>query len=137
MIAVLLIISGAYCQTLAPLEPAGGKILFGPWYNRVDKDTPFKTQERVKVPPFSLFQSDMDIGQTLKNAEDIMQTADQIAETKTDAIMYLTIYPKDGFEAVSDSALQAFVAIVKHITDSGRRMMIRYASEMNGSCISS
>jgi hypothetical protein len=53
-------------------------------------------------------------------------------EVKSNAIMFLTVYPFDGFEVVSDKSIQDFANVVLNITSKGRRVMIRYASEMNG-----
>ena len=78
------------------------------------------------------FQVDCNITATLQS-DAIDQFAQQVADTNTDAFLYLTVYPYDGFEAVSDQAFNDFVAKIASLVNSGTRIMIRYASEMNGS----
>ncbi|KAI8913390.1 glycoside hydrolase superfamily, partial [Gorgonomyces haynaldii] len=118
-------------QALASLEPSNGKLLFGAWYDRISGDTPSAIQQRTGLPPFSLWQSDMNIGQTLQS-EAIDNFVSQVAQTNSDAILYLTLYPMDGFQNVSAQALDQFTTKIQTITNAGRRVLIRYASEMNG-----
>lgn len=75
---------------------------------------------------------DVNITQTLQSAE-IDTFVSHMAATNTQAFLYLTIYPYEGFDVVSDSALADLVAKVKAIVASGQKILIRYASEMNGS----
>jgi hypothetical protein len=81
--------------------------------------------------PMSLFQSDVNISQTLQS-EFVDHFFAQLDATGTDAIAYLTVYPMEGFEAVSDSALNELASKIANQTRKGRRVFIRYASEMNG-----
>ncbi|KAI8914460.1 glycoside hydrolase superfamily [Gorgonomyces haynaldii] len=124
-------------SALAPLEPASG-FLFGHWYDHIGGDSPALIQQRTQSKPFSLWQIDFDIDSTVhvggetKTTDLIERSAKQLADLKSDAILYMTIYPKQGFANVTEQALQDWVTKVKAVTDTGRRVMIRYASEMNG-----
>jgi hypothetical protein len=123
-------------SALAPLEqPNGAGIHFGAWYDRLNGDTPVKMIERVGSKPFSFFQSDMNITETMDDEQMgyINQFVEQVEATESDAFIYLTLYPFFGFERVTDLAIDQFAQRVKKIVDSGRKILIRYASEMNGS----
>ncbi|KAJ3300807.1 hypothetical protein HDV03_001972, partial [Kappamyces sp. JEL0829] len=78
---------------LANLEqPNGSPIYFGSWFDRLHGDTPAATNNRLNYRPFSLFQSDVNITETLQGDyfDDIFK---KIQETGTDAAVYLTVYP--------------------------------------------
>lgn len=61
-----------------------------------------------------------------------MQFIEQVDATKTDAIFYFTVYPMYGFDAVTDAGIQLLADFIGNVTESGRRVFLRYASEMNG-----
>jgi hypothetical protein len=94
-------------------------------------DTPAKINARVNYRPLSFFQSDMNITETLQSAA-VDQFIQQIEDSQTNAFIFLTIYPYEGFDRVSEPAIEDFISKVKRMTDLGRKVMIRYASEMNG-----
>jgi hypothetical protein len=130
-------------NSLAPLEPEQSGLMIGSWYDRLHGDTPQKTHDRYhyfyhrcSLPPFSIWQSDMNITKTLQT-DFIHNFTDQVDALSTDAILYITLYPIEGFSAVSTAAINDFAAQIKNITSKGRKVMIRYASEMNGNCTSS
>ncbi|KAI8907794.1 glycoside hydrolase superfamily [Gorgonomyces haynaldii] len=129
--SMFLLTSVALAQ-LAPLEPSQKGVYFGPWYERLNGDTPLAIQQRTQVKSFSLWQSDMNITDTLQSAyiDDFVKQVDAL---RSDAVLYLTIYPIMGFEAVTQAAINEFATKIQTITASGRRVLIRYASEMNGS----
>jgi beta-mannanase len=56
----------------------------------------------------------------------------QVQASNTDAIMYLTLYPSEGFAAVTPAGIEEFANSIKKILDAKRKVLIRYASEMNG-----
>ncbi|KAJ3270017.1 hypothetical protein HDV01_000728 [Terramyces sp. JEL0728] len=114
-------------KDLAPLEPEDGMYL-GSWWQ--DPDTPSRTNERVGKK-LVLFQGDTDIGATIDTSA-LDRIFSGVDNTNTDAILYLTLYPKDGMDAVSDYSLDTLCRYVGYATYSGRRVFIRYASEMNG-----
>jgi hypothetical protein len=126
---LLLALSNA--QQLATLEQNDNKIYLGAWYDRLNGDTPSRINARVNHRPLSFFQSDMNITETLQSAA-VDQFIQHIEETNTDAFIFLTIYPYEGFDRVSEAAIEDLIGKVKKMTDLGRKVMIRYASEMNG-----
>lgn len=79
----------------------------------------------------SFFQSDVNITSTLQS-EFLDSFLAQVSETNTSAIVYLTVYPMEGFDKVSDSALSDLSSRLKKAVDSGRKVFIRYAPEMSG-----
>jgi hypothetical protein len=79
----------------------------------------------------SLWQSDVNISSTLQ-ADAMDQIFSQIEDTKTNALVYLTVYPILGFGNVSDAAIAQFASKIKDLTSKGTKLYIRYASEMNG-----
>ncbi|KAJ3163465.1 hypothetical protein HDU86_000044 [Geranomyces michiganensis] len=127
------------CAALAPLEPASGR-LFGAWLNTTTRsDTPelFNTRLGFKA---SLFQFSVNI--PLLASE--LPPVSLIDATGTDAILYLTVFPRmeasftrTGTEAFDQLEPQRvvddFVALVQGYVSSGRRVLVRIASEMNGS----
>ena len=86
---------------------------------------------RVGYKSMSLFQSDVNITNVLQ-ADYMDDLVQQVTKTKTDAIVYLTVYPFEGFGNVSDAAINQLAEKVANVTKTGTRMFIRYASEMNG-----
>lgn len=101
-------------------------------YDRLGGDTPLKTEQRVNIKPFSIWQSDVNITKDGLQLDYIANFSAQVDEVNSNAILYLTIYPYDGFENVADSAIKDLANNVLKITSNGRKIMIRYASEMNG-----
>ena len=73
----------------------------------------------------------MNISSTLQ-ADAMDQIFSQIEDTKTNALVYLTVYPILGFGNVSDAAIAQFTSKIKDLTSKGTKLYIRYASEMNG-----
>ncbi|KAI8907792.1 glycoside hydrolase superfamily [Gorgonomyces haynaldii] len=127
----------ASALALAPLEPESG-FLFGHWYDINAGDSPKAIQDRTQSKLFSIWQIDFDIdsnihiGGRTETTDIIERAAKQLDDIKSDAVLYMTVYPKLGFGNVTDQALQDWIKKVKAVTDSGRGVMIRYASEMNG-----
>ncbi|KAJ2996258.1 hypothetical protein HDV02_006655 [Globomyces sp. JEL0801] len=104
----------------------------GSWYDRLHGDTPVSTNARLNYKPLAFFQSDMNMTKTLQSVEMEMYF-NQVEQTQTDCFLYLTIYPMEGYDAVSDEAIADLSNRIKSITETGRKVLIRYASEMNGS----
>lgn len=102
----------------------------GAWYARPNGDTPAAINSRVGKK-LAMFQSDFNITDTI-NEGNPFQFLQQLDESKSDAIMYLTAYPMYGFDAVTDKAIDDLANLVANVTNSGRRVFLRYASEMNG-----
>jgi hypothetical protein len=125
------ILLGFVTAQLRPLEPSEG-IYLGAWYDRINGDTPSRINQRLGHRPLSFFQVDVNVTQTLQ-ADAIDQFERQVRETGTNAFMMLTVYPYEGFEAVSDAAHRQLVDKIATLAKSGMKLLIRYASEMNGS----
>lgn len=81
--------------------------------------------------PFSLFQSDFNLTKD-SQPEMLNNFFSQLDNTSTNAIAYLTIYPMEGFDAVTDEAIAQLSQKVAFEINAGRQIFIRYASEMNG-----
>ncbi|KAJ3412550.1 hypothetical protein HDV05_000584 [Chytridiales sp. JEL 0842] len=120
----------------APLEPPAGKVLLGAWYDRILGDTPTAINNRLAYQPLSFFQTDIDLSGKLKpmtgpNITDQFLT--QLTESNTDALAYLTVYPFEGFDAITDAQLTDLANRIKRILEGGRQgIFLRYAPEMNG-----
>ncbi|KAJ3049910.1 hypothetical protein HK097_009102 [Rhizophlyctis rosea] len=123
-----LLATAASVLAQVPLEPPNGKILFGPWYDRLHGDTPSLITQRLGHAP-SMFQSDINMTDTLQMPTEFIR---QVDDTHTDTILYLTVYPIMGFDAVNDNAIRDLAGVVADQTKKGRRVFMRYASEMNG-----
>jgi hypothetical protein len=111
---------------LASLEPPAGSVYFGAWYNRIRGDTPTLVSERVNHRPFSIWQIDLNIAETIDTAV-IEREHAAIKAVQTDAFMYITLYPVYGFLYVSNEAVEKFAECVGKITAQGTRVFIRYA----------
>ena len=91
-------------QGLAPLEPPQGSIYFGPWYERLAGDSPNGINNRLEFNA-SFFHSDFNLTHDCQPLE-ISKFLNQVYATHTNAIVYMTIYPIQGFAAVTEAALQ-------------------------------
>jgi hypothetical protein len=125
-----MVLGGLAMAQLRPLEPENG-IYLGAWYDRLNGDDPTKINTRVGRP-MSFFQVDVNVTQTLQ-ADAIDQFERQVRDTRSNAFMMLTVYPYEGFDAVSDAAHRQLVDKIATLSKSGMKVLVRYASEMNGS----
>lgn len=98
-------------SALAPLEPPQGSFYFGPWYERLNGDYPTSINQRLEYN-VSFFHSDFNLTDDCQPQE-IDMFLDQVAATNTNAIVYMTIYPMQGFAAVTDAALQTLTLKVQ------------------------
>jgi beta-mannanase len=60
----------------------------------------------------------------------------QVDDSKTDAIAYVTLYPIMGFDNVTDSAISQASSMLSAQIQKGRKIFLRYGSEMNGNWFS-
>jgi hypothetical protein len=104
VILFLCIISFNAVEALAPLEPPDGSLYFGPWYERLNGDYPTAINNRLGFN-LSFFHSDFNLTDDCQPQE-IDMFLEQVYATRTNAIVYMTIYPMKGFRAVTDAALQ-------------------------------
>jgi hypothetical protein len=54
------------------------------------------------------------------------------SSSSSSAAFYLTVYPFKGWEAVTPEGLADLVAFCRQVIQSGRKMIVRFAPEMNG-----
>ncbi|KAK4055104.1 hypothetical protein OIV83_000384 [Microbotryomycetes sp. JL201] len=112
--------------TAAPGEPPGDQVIFGAWLDPADgyNDRPafFNRQLQQNVAVFQIAQ---DIPLPPYNWI--------IEESGTDAAVFLTVYPAQGFAAVSDDDFTALgQQILDYQTSLNRTTYLRYAPEMQG-----
>jgi hypothetical protein len=124
MLRILLFFSIWRCASI--LEQEG--ILFGAWLDyRPGVDSPKEFNQRLGKNA-AFFQFSQVIPLDYNNPPPV----DMIEETGTDAFIYLTVYPNSGFNAVTPAAINAFVKQLGGWTKKGKRVLVRYAPEMNG-----
>ncbi|KAI8824315.1 glycoside hydrolase superfamily [Fimicolochytrium jonesii] len=122
-------VNAAAVQTFAPLEQSD-KILFGAWVDSIGgTDSPTALNQRFNYKPLSFFQGNFNIPANLTLVDRLI---DDIEKTATDAIIYLTVYPMDGLDLVTDEHIKEFGTNINNALARGRRFLIRYAPEMNG-----
>ncbi|KAI9097199.1 glycoside hydrolase superfamily [Phlyctochytrium arcticum] len=115
---------------LAPLEPASG-VLFGVWYNGFSgSDSPKLINERFNHKPLSFYQQNINIPEDLALVPKMLE---HLEATESDAFLYLTVYPMTGFGNVTEAKIDELIVHINAGLKQGRRFMIRYAPEMNGS----
>ncbi|KAJ3114938.1 hypothetical protein HDU96_001438 [Phlyctochytrium bullatum] len=123
-----------------PLAPPTGQVLLGAWYMRAQGDPAKDVNARLTGIPgagLSFFQTDVDItdarndpGTTLNITDSYLQ---ELEETGTDALAYLTVYPFRGYNTITDAQLQDLGRRLLRIIQSGRSVFLRLYPEMNGS----
>ena len=64
-------------------------------------------------------------GQTLE--DDLLPPLELIDQTSTDAILYLSVFPKRGLPVILDKDLQSLVQLVTDLNVRGRRVFLRFA----------
>jgi Glycosyl hydrolase family 26 len=57
---------------------------------------------------------------------------EQIEATNSDALVYLTVYPSPNPWSITDAQISTLTAQMAKITSQGRRVLMRFAPEMNG-----
>ncbi|KAJ3329656.1 hypothetical protein HDU76_007461, partial [Blyttiomyces sp. JEL0837] len=90
---------------------------------------------RFGYKPLSFFQTDIDLSGVVKPSTGpniTTQFLQHLIDTKTDAMAFLTVYPFQGFDKVTDAQIKDLADRVNEIVKSGRGVFIRYAPEMNG-----
>jgi beta-mannanase len=94
-----------------------------------DGDRPVKLNERMKYN-LGAFQ----YAQNLPIGADLFPFPDtQIDDTKTDAIAYLTVYPRPTPWNISDVDVEALASQCGRLNNEAkRRVILRFAPEMNG-----
>ncbi|KAI9335028.1 glycoside hydrolase superfamily, partial [Zopfochytrium polystomum] len=108
----------------------------GAWYDRPNRDTPAAINKRLNFKPLAFFQTDIDLsGEKKKETSPNITTQflQDLQDSNSDAMAFLTVYPFQGFAAVTDAQLTDLLNRVAAIIATGRSVFLRYAPEMNGS----
>ncbi|KAI8913205.1 glycoside hydrolase superfamily [Gorgonomyces haynaldii] len=118
-------------QAQAVDEPS--KVLIGAWLDTADSapgaldgDRPVKFNERMGFKA-SVFQYAQNIP-----IDTYPFPYEQITDTNSDAYVFLTVYPRPSPWTVTDEQITNLTLQMKKINDGGRRVLMRFAPEMNG-----
>ena len=121
-------------QGVAVNAPPDGKVLLGAWLDTTDPpnqrgagDRPLKFSQRTGLN-ISTFQ----FAQDLPNIYNSDYMANQIDALRTDAILYITVFPKPSPWAISDDAIAELALQCQQLNAKGRQVLIRFAPEFNG-----
>ncbi|KAI8610025.1 glycoside hydrolase superfamily [Chytriomyces sp. MP71] len=153
MLLDLLLASFTLANTAAALalyEPADGKVMWGGWVDSenatatgnigVGGDSPATFNQRLGKNA-AVFHMSQSIPLAISPFDQTEETVPLklIEDTNTDAVLFLTVYPPQyvagSWDQVTDSDLLKLAYQLGNITDptkSSRRVMLRYAPEMNG-----
>ncbi|KAJ3062827.1 hypothetical protein HDU98_001331, partial [Podochytrium sp. JEL0797] len=131
-------------------EPADGKILFGAWIDTEDPkaagniglggDSPTLFNQRLglNAPVFHMSQQ-LPLQISPFTQQQMTANLTMLEQTNTDAILLLTIYPNqaaaNAYDLYTDADIQLLATQLDNISNpakSGRRVMVRFAPEMNG-----
>ena len=100
-------------------------------------DLPYRANARagLNIPVFQFGQA-IPVKNTLLGNRQANQTNEALlAQTGTNAAIYITLYPEEGLAAVTDDEIDKLVAQLKGYDDKGISVWLRFAPEMNGMCI--
>ncbi|KAJ1548532.1 hypothetical protein HK405_002838 [Cladochytrium tenue] len=140
-VALLFAAVVAPVAALAPLEPADGTVIIGGWLDTSDSpaghdsSTSFNSRLDIRAGAFELGQN---IPVTVAPSPPYPQNTLLYANLTdlsehTDATVFLTVYPNQGFDAVTDDDFSKLATQISQITqNTARQVMLRYAPEMNG-----
>ncbi|KAI8614309.1 glycoside hydrolase superfamily [Chytriomyces sp. MP71] len=136
--------------TFSLYEPKDGKIMFGAWVDSEDPkasgniglggDSPVAFNNRLGQNA-SVFHMSQSIPLAISPFDGTEMTVplNLIEDTKTDAILFLTLYPNqtatNSWDLIKDSDLLKLayqLDNITHPTKSARRVLVRYAPEFNG-----
>ena len=114
--------------------PPPGKVFLSAWLDTHDPpnlrgagDRPLKFTRR-----FGYNISSFQFAQDLPNPYSSEWMENQLEALGTDAIMYITVYPKPNPWSIADADIAALAQQCKQLNDKGRRVLIRLAPEFNG-----
>jgi hypothetical protein len=115
------------------IEPPDGKVFLATWLDTVDSSPGAGDGDRPR-----LFNQRMGFNAScFQYAQNIPIDTfpfpyEQIYELGTDAIVYLTVYPRPSPWTISDQDIDVLAQQCGRINRDGRRVFIRFAPEMNG-----
>ncbi|ORY48554.1 hypothetical protein BCR33DRAFT_714314 [Rhizoclosmatium globosum] len=139
-------------------EPADGKIIFGAWVDSDDPkvaaaggtnsgvggDSPVSFNNRLGLNAGVFHKSQMlPLAISPYDQSELTANLTMVEQTGTDAIFFLTVYPDQSkanpYDLYTTADIQKLAQQLANISDptkSGRRVMLRFAPEMNGNWFS-
>ncbi|KAJ3101864.1 hypothetical protein HDU97_000977 [Phlyctochytrium planicorne] len=135
--AVCLLLSAARVDAAARLEPVDGKMILSAWLDTEDKEDArdrfslFNTRVGKMAGAFQLTQ-DIPLTANPFVPGDFLYANMTLFDEGSNAALFLTVYPQQGFAAVTDKDVDTLATQVFNITKTGRNVFIRYAPEMQG-----
>ncbi|KAJ3275071.1 hypothetical protein HK104_003973, partial [Borealophlyctis nickersoniae] len=138
--ALLVLLASTFtaAQTpLARLEPPDGKLYLAFWIDmdpREGADLPYLLNARtgLQIPVFQFGQS-IPVKNTLNPNRMANQTNEGLLrQTGTNAAIYITLYPTDGLDAVTDQEIGMLVDQLAGYAKLNISTWLRFAPEMNG-----
>lgn len=146
ILATAIIVAPAFVNGLAKLEPADGKIIFGPWYdsstgpvsggetaNGWNQKIGFNSgvfQFYQHLPPKAPVNGPPDFDTGNHNPDGTLNIS--ILNDGTDAAIFFTIYPESSVGILDLDILALANQCQFILTSTGRNMFLRFAPEMNG-----
>ena len=131
MFKLLAFAASVHAQAVA--IPPPGKIYFGAWLDTADSapglgdgDRPTKFNQRMGFNA-SVFQ----YGQNIP-IDTFPMPIEQIEATGTDAVVYLTVYPRPTPWNITDDMINQLAVQCGNYNKAGRKVLMRFAPEMNG-----
>ncbi|KAJ1567943.1 hypothetical protein HK405_004200, partial [Cladochytrium tenue] len=133
----------APAAALSLYEPPDGTAILGAWVDTADPttsasggDTPSKFNSRVgfNAGAFELAQ-DLPLAVSNFTGEQLTANLSMVQATGTNAIFFVTVYPNAGWSGYNSTDLNNLVTQLVALTSpsgSARRVMVRFAPEMNG-----
>ncbi|KAI9095008.1 glycoside hydrolase superfamily [Phlyctochytrium arcticum] len=124
---LLVAAASTFVAAQAPLEPP--KIIFGAWLDTApNKDTPKAFGDRLGRAP-----SVIHMAENLPLESPHLPPTALLDEAKTNAFLYLSVYPTILPDQVTDAVINPLVAQIATFVNRGRGVFLRLAPEMNGS----
>ncbi|GAA5923770.1 uncharacterized protein JCM15063_003757 [Sporobolomyces koalae] len=118
-------------------EPAGNQVMLGFWFDSADPyhDSPSIINSKLgyNVPVFQMAQAIPLPKYNYTTGAGGPAPENQIERSSTDAHVFLTVYPVDGFQTVAESDFTALgQQILDYQINLKRTVFLRYAPEMQG-----
>ncbi|KZT52689.1 glycoside hydrolase family 26 protein [Calocera cornea HHB12733] len=120
-------------STLALNEPPDNTLLLGAWLD-TSTDSPQSFNARLGLPaPWFQFAQNIPVDPLDQSTgQGGIVNASMVWETGTDAGVYVTVYPAQGFAAIRDQDWAALGVQLQSYVLAGRGVFLRFAPEMNG-----
>ncbi|KAJ3052633.1 hypothetical protein HK097_005944 [Rhizophlyctis rosea] len=118
-------------SNLAVLEPLDGQHYLGAWLNMTSgTDTPEAFNKRLGKNA-SVFH----FAQSIPEQSGVFPPFELLDYTATDAILYLSVLPTKGLDAIKGRDLANLVDRCRRFNELGRRVFLRFAPGFNGAWI--